>query len=176
MAYIFLAKEYFVGEVLIPNLANTTLAGSSNIAELTSFCNLYEPKFLKRLLGEDLYDLYIAGINTGSPDAKWTALKNKIYVISGVTPTYISPAANYVYFFLRRHYLTISVSSGEQKPEYQNSVQAENFKLIKAWNLMVEMIEDFWEWIEEDAQVLSYPEFSYDDDGLSEFKIINPYL
>lgn len=171
MAYLFLAKEYFIGEVLIPNLTTATPAGTANIAELTSFCSIYEPKFLKQLLGEDLYDLYIAGINVGSPEAKWTALKNKIYGISGVTTTYITPAANYVYFYLRVHQQSISATSGELSPDFQNAQKVANRKLFTVWNRMVDMVEEIQEWLSETAQVTTYPDFVIED----EFERINQW-
>jgi hypothetical protein len=161
----FLTKSYFIGDIFIPNLSQIipSKPNNSNVAELTDFIAIYEPKYLKLLLGEDLYDLFYAGIGATSPDAKWTALKTKLY-----PDYYKTPAAYYVYFFLRRFQSTVTTLNGEVQPSFENTTPVnQNFKMIYAWNRMVELSTEIQEWLEESAQVVSYPDFAIDEDILT---------
>lgn len=161
MAVPFLTSAYFVGELLIPNLTSPTAAGTANIAELQWFIDAYEKEFLEYLLGTELYEEFVAGIAvTPTPLAKWTNLKNKIYVISG-TPTYQSPAAGYVYFFYRRNKFSVTTGSAEVQPSHENATAVSHTaKQVRAWNMMVKQCEAIWEWLEEDTQAAIYTSFS----------------
>jgi hypothetical protein len=170
----FLTTSYFVGDLLIPNLTTTTAAGTANIAELQWFIDVYEIKFLKYLLGEDLYTEFAAGIAIGVPLAKWTALKNKIYTTTtvGGATTYHSPAAAFVFFYFRRSKKTVTVTSGEVKPQNENASTSEsNMKAIAAWNNMAKDCEDFWDWIEN--ELTTYDSFS--DEDSDELDYINQW-
>lgn len=157
MAVPFLTTSYFVGELIIPNLTSTTAAGTANIAELQWFINTYEKEFLKYLLGDNLYDEFVAGIAVAEPLAKWTNLKNQIY--DGTN--FISPAAGYVYFFFRRNRFTITMGSSEVKPLHENGETVGHAaKQVMAWNNMVKQCEDIWEWLEESTQAAIYTTYS----------------
>ena len=165
----FLTKSYFIGDIFIPNLSQLIASkpNNANVAELTDFIAIYEPKYLKLLLGEDLYDLFYTGIGATSPEAKWTALKTKLY------PDYFTtPAAYYVYFFLRRFQLSVTVLNGEVQPSFENTTPvSQNFKMIHAWNRMVDLSVKIQEWLQESDQITTYPDFAIEE----EFGYINQW-
>jgi hypothetical protein len=166
----FLTSSYFVGELLIPNLTTATAAGTANIAELQWFIDTYEVQFLKYLMGEDLYTEFAAGIALTVPDAKWTALKAKIYTTStaGSVTHYFSPAAAYVYFKFRSAKKTVTTESAETSPEHQNAVNSNsNMKAITNWNQMVKACEVIWQWIADNS--VTYSTFSDENKGYLDY-------
>ena len=111
----YLTVDYFIGELNIPNITGTSPAAVANANNLKWFITEYEPQFLEMLLGEDLYAEFLAGMAVVTPDAKWTALKNKIYLTDTPNGIYLSPAANYVYYHYQRDHITVTASTGETK-------------------------------------------------------------
>lgn len=153
----FLTSSYFTGELFIPNISGTTAAAIANAAELTSFIAEYEPEYLTKLLGTDLYDEFKAGIAVAVPAAKWTALKAKIYD----TTLYKSPAAKYVYFFYQQKQKSYTTPTGEATALHENAQPAGlSFKQMRAWNKMVKENQLIWEWLDENSD--TYDTFSTD--------------
>lgn len=72
-----LSPAYFTGELYIAGLNGSTDAAIANAYDLQWFINEYEEEYLRRLLGDDTYDEFAAGIIAGT--SKWIALKEKIY-------------------------------------------------------------------------------------------------
>lgn len=165
----FLTVNYFVGELQIPNITGSAPAVTPRVNELQWFISKYEREFLSLLLGEDLYAEFAAGIAVTTPDAKWTALKSKIYEIDTQNGVYLSPAASYVYYHYMCNAASVTTTVGEVKPGKPSTVQVNNTrKMVTAWRSMCEDCEKIWEWLEEDAQMATY----VDDDGNSLF---DPY-
>ena len=75
-------KSYFIGPLSIAQL------GHKNVVDnLNNFINTYEPKILQAVLGYDLYEAFIAGIDVGSDeniDQRWLDLLNGV-VFTGFT-------------------------------------------------------------------------------------------
>lgn len=158
----------FIGEILIPNVSGANLAEVANLKALNTFIAKYEPLFLKDLLGSDLYAAYAAGIAvTPTPDAKWTALKGKIFTLIGTAPAptyYLSPAANYIYFFFQRNQASQTVANAEIQTKQENAiVVSQAQKMIDAWNSMANDIVTIREWIEDN--LTDYPEYLTSDKG-----------
>jgi hypothetical protein len=176
MGIPFLTANYFVGELFMPNLTGTTAAGLANIVDLQWYIDTYEKEFLKYLLGDVLYMEFAAEIAVSVPLVKWTALKNKIYVVStGTNPTYLSPATAYVFFYYIRKHQSLTVSTGQIQTGYENGQTVENkYTSVGPWNKMVEDCKLLWEWLEEDAQRATYPNFSRQYEDYLGF--INPLL
>lgn len=137
---------YFIGEINLPGLSEP-----ANAENLLTFITKYEKKFLQQLFGEDLYDLYVAGLAEDPVDEKWTALSAMLVD----TDTKESPIANYVYYYFTRDMATLTANLGEVKPKGENASFASPIaKQVRAWNEMVDFVWKF----ELDTDV--YPEWS----------------
>lgn len=160
-----LSAAYFVGEISIPNISGTTIIDQANLKNLQISIAIYEPLFLKDLLGEDLYTAYAAGIAEVTPDAKWTTLNNKIYYTDAALTalsTGISPVANYIYFQFHRNNASVTLQNSEVKPGHQNfTVTSPAQKMVSAWNNMVRLCDEIQEFIEDN--ITDYPEFETSD-------------
>lgn len=119
---MFLTEAYFQGDLYLPNLVTTKpeavgvgrMVSAVAESDLSYYVDKYEREFLRLLLGDELYDAFIAGLE--EPDnARWLALKDKIYDTTGSYP--LSPAANYVYYMLISHNVTATTMKGEVVPE-----------------------------------------------------------
>ncbi|MEI7792659.1 MAG: hypothetical protein WCI57_04215 [Candidatus Berkelbacteria bacterium] len=159
-----LTVSYFVGEFKIPDITGSSPVATANANNLKWFIAKYEPKFLKMLLGEDLAAAFLAGITVTAPAvpaAKWTALKNKIFVEDSTNSLYLSPAANFVYYHVMRDRITFTTSAGEVQPNNNSKtpVQQTNnrMKMVQAWNQMSEDVLVLWQWLEDNIE--TYPEF-----------------
>jgi len=157
----------FIGEILIPNISGSGIAEQANLAALGYFIEKYEPLFLRALLGSDLYDAYAAGIAIPSPETKWTALKGKIYVSVGTSPNdyYLSPAADYIYFYYRRDQISTTLSNAEVQSKQENATVISPYeKMVSAWNSMSASVDLIREWIEDN--ISDYPEYLTAEKGV----------
>lgn len=162
----YLTKAYFKGEILIPNLIES-VQDDYIVKELYAFIAFREPEFLIKVMGQDLYDEFIAGLIANPVLAKWTNLKTQIYWTQNVKVSendqvgetyYLSPAANYVYFYYMKNSKTISTGAGEVKVAGQGMVYVPNKeKQLNAWNGMAKSVKVIRQWIEEHRS--DYPDF-----------------
>lgn len=147
-----LKLEYFVGDLLIPNLSGDGDYISARRADLNHYLTVYELKYLEMLLGEDLFDefsdaLDAAGDAYDSLAAKWQALVDQIYPAEQNT-FLISAAAYYVYFKYMRDAVTLTLDSGQSTPTHENATAGDSVnKLVFAWNRCVELSDDLAEWL-----------------------------
>lgn len=151
-----LDKDYFYGQLQIADVTNTAVEKN-----LLYFIAMYEETFLELLLGKSLYDAYKVGIAVlPTPAAKWTALDQQLYQISGIAPnqTKLSPAAHYVYWFWMRDQVTQTTASGEKILNPDKSISVGNAQKVKlAWNAMVTRNRNIQSWIK--TNVADYPEW-----------------
>ena len=139
-------KEYFIGEILIPNLAGSLSINTALQAEISWFIAKYQPEYLKLLLGEDFYAEYFAAIAVQSHNAKWDTLANQIYDSTNK----ISPVAAYVYYFFMLNSSTLTVTTGEAQSTYDNAtLKANHTKVCRSWNWMVDRSEEIKDWLDE---------------------------
>lgn len=152
-----LSAAYFVNELFIPNVTGTTVLELANLKNLQIAMNKYEIQYLKRLMGDDLYTLYAAGVTAGT--AKYTALRDLIFVTYS-SPSYAeSPAANYVYFFFMRNASSLTLSNSEVQSLTENFSQySPAQKMINAWNDMVRKSEEIQTYITD--HLTDYPEYN----------------
>ncbi len=152
---MFLTDAYFQGDLYLPNLA-VTKPGAVGIGRMVSavaesdlsyFIDKYEKEFLRRLLGDKLYDAFLEGIQ-GPDSERWMSLKDRIYETSGPYP--MSPAANYVYFMIISHNVTATTMKGEVVPEQDYARNASSKqKLVDAWNEILPWARRIWCFINE---------------------------
>jgi len=109
-------------------------------SELERAIAIYEPEYLTKLLGSELYAEYVAD----KDNAKWDDLKSKL--VDAIL--FRSPIANYVYFsFMKqRKYATGDVGSYIPKAENMTIVDP-NYVLKQAWNDGVTQSAVVCQWI-----------------------------
>jgi len=140
MATIVSINDYIGGNTNIPNL---DLVG---VNLDTNYIQVYEPIFLKELLGAELYAAYIAD----PTEARFIALL-----------PYIKPAIiRYVY----RQYVednggTFLGGTGAVKAKKQNNTNESAWPMIvKAWNQMLDYNKKTYKFLHDNA---TYPEYTY---------------
>ena len=166
MAIPVLTYQYFTtGRLAIAGLAGNELGSQAHQASLQKYINLFEPKYLKRLLGDDLSAAFITGMAATTPDARWTALKSVIYDTTEKT----SPIANMVWFEWLRDHQTVTTASGMKQVGGSDSVSAVNTQMIvRIQNDAVDDFQDVYDWLE--ANEDTYPEWEH---GAFDFRKIN---
>ena len=157
--------EYFVNDPLkIPNISGTGTIPEALQAAVTRYITQYEKKFLRRLLGDDLYDAMIA--NT-APTPRWVTLKAQLVNSTDK----ISPIANYVWYYYQKQNQVVITQSGDKKTSEANmSALINGGKYMEVWNQMVSDAEDFYDWLEDNAA--TYPEWEGD---AFDFETINGF-
>lgn len=157
-----LSAAYFVGELNIQNISGTTTTEQANLLQLQIAIAQHEPVFLEMLLGEDLYTAYAAGIAEAVPDARWTALDDKIYVENNTLSIGFSPAANYVYCKYMRNQFSNTLMNGEGRIANENFTPVGlTHKITQAWNEMVRLSAVIQEWLDDNTD--TYPEWTTTD-------------
>ena len=136
-------------------------------ASLQVFITLHEEEYNRLLLGDALYEAYVAGMNEDPVPAKWAALDDRLYAVNGTAK--IAPSAFYVYWFYQRRHVTSTTGSGEKIVSTENSVSVGNNQKVKlAWNMMVQLGNSILYFLE--ANTGDYPQYVKPIDGLGSTK------
>ena len=122
-------STYFVGEISLP---------VGKYSDLELFISQLEKQFLRKALGYELSkivientDPLVADLIAGS--GQWEGFTN-----TGKE----SVIAYYVYYYYLRSKVTFTTSTGEKKPDNENSTDATPaFKVMRAWDLMLKGLE-----------------------------------
>ena len=141
---MFLSGAYFQGELYLPNLKRS--GGTVGVAAVIQavgentlewYIDKYEAEFLRLLLGDGLAEALMSNYPDGGEI--WVNLHNRIYHTDGKYP--LSPAANYVYYWICRRGRTQMCTNGEVRglSDYTEIAQDTN-KLVKTWNDMVAQV------------------------------------
>lgn len=138
---------YFVDNLEVPSLLDSTELGTSLQSQVTRYITHYEPLYLKYLMGDDLYAAYLLTPTA----ARFTALKDKLLNAT----TLKSPIANYVYFYFYRDTKVYATGSGEGGGAV---VGGNSRRVSDVWNDGVKMSYDVHEWIMDN--ISTYPEYS----------------
>jgi hypothetical protein len=140
---------YFVsGQTAIPNVASTATAGAAIAVTVTRYITMYEPDFIKKLLGDDLYADYVAT----PTDAKWNAFKALLYNAT----TKISPIANYVWYIYQEQNQVMMTGGGDKKSGDATMTPEVNVaKMIGVWDSMRKMVADIVDYF--DANTATFP-------------------
>ena len=144
-------STYFVDDLLIPNLDSANAVGAALLSELNRYIESLQPMYLKYLLGDELSDLFITDLAASIHEARFTALKAKLYNAT----TRRSPLAGFTFFHL-----------SQVKPELIGLVASEErqINLVKStriWNDMSNQSIDIFKWIKENSN--TYPEYSIEN-------------
>lgn len=129
----------FKAENLIPDMNIV----SENVQ---AFIDKYEPKFLTKLLGVELY----TALKANPSDARFVAL----------LPYLKSAIVDYVYWFYQEFQNTQTFGAGEGKSKKQNATNASVYpKMVRAWNEMVDYNKETNTFLKGNA---TYPEYTDD--------------
>jgi hypothetical protein len=146
-------KSYFKGDISLPvNKKNDVkqigvgaLIQSIGEANLSDYIIKFESEYLTRLLGETLYENFMAGIAVESPLQIWVDLKE---ALTHELTTKLSPIAYYVYCFLMEEGQTSTTIKGEKEVRADRTVSASAAKkVVNAWHWMEVYSERFYKWL-----------------------------
>lgn len=122
-----------------PSPTNEALTGF-----ISSFIGKYEPEYLRKLLGDELYNDFLVHEDEGRHDACWEGLK--VLLVSDCGEFKISPIANYVYFHLLRHAQSTATMNGVKTDGDENLISPQR-KMVYAWNDMVSSNRRIYIWL-----------------------------
>lgn len=175
---MILTNTYFQGELSLPNLSiKSEAVGHASTAmqtigenNLDWFIDRYEKEFLDKLLGSTLSNNFINGLSEPTVNQIWIDMKNAIYKDGKY-----SPAANYVYYWVKRDGRTQSSVDGEKiGTQNYSEIAKDADKLVKAWNSMCVMVINFYcEFLDPHWDV--YKEYAGNDIRFNNFNKINPF-
>lgn len=141
--------SYFTGVLSLGIIWDVDDDSPTRTAErdnLQSYIYLYERKYLRLVLGKSMSREFIEYLSSGKNDvSKWEVLKDKLSIKG------CSPIANYVYFhYVRR----CGVKQTPVGTVYASGDEKENpnVLLVSAWNDMVCMNEDLYDFLESDKE------------------------
>lgn len=150
MEYIT-TQDLFVGEL------NTVLdTGCTNDERLTHFIEEYEPKILKKILGQKFFNLLQAELSGGLA-GDWDVLVNGgDFTKDGVTYQFLGlkpiTARFIFYWYHRNNHYEVAQTAGSMPLRKDSVVKSMAFKQMKAWNDAVDLIENendgLWQFLE----------------------------
>jgi hypothetical protein len=156
---------YFDGGLILAGITDSSVS-----IPVTAAIVRYEPEYLGKVLGPSLYVAYAAGIAAGSPEARWTALRDGVssftaasngrtYIWPGFrdATTKLSPIADYVYWHYRNKNISQTTQSGEAVAKSENAtIISPILDMVAAWNHMVSVNEILFRLLYKNDD---YPEF-----------------
>ena len=122
-----------------PSPTNEAIAG-----RIDSFIERYEPEYLSLLLGEELYNDFLA-YERGESVNDWDGFMGVL--VKGDTYK-TSPIANYVYFHLLRANHADATINGVKIDGDNGTLVSPERKMIFAWNDMVQQNRMLYRWLE----------------------------
>lgn len=149
---MFLDSTYFQGDLYLPNLK--IQSGTAGVAAMLQavgentlewYVDRYEREFLDRLLGQKLARAFVDGMRQEKPEARWSALKERIYRKERFS---YSPAANYVFYWLSRRGRTQTSIHGEVRATEDHSrIVPDGNKLARAWNDLIPQVKQIRQYL-----------------------------
>lgn len=150
--------SYFVGKINLPQVGD-----SAGLANVQLFINQYEPEYLQRILGYDLWKVFTEGEPT---DPRWEALlggeeyiqydKTRKFEGLAAMP---SPIAQYIYYHFMEDNAIHTVLTGTTVPKTANAIPSNPVpKLVQAWNDMVKLNRSLAAFLNAKSDV--YPEWN----------------
>lgn len=152
---------YFIGKINLPQTGNT-----DGRADVTGFIETYEPEYLQKVLGYDLWKAFTDGIEgSGEPDSRWLNLLNGgTFIYNGQTNIWPgfeakpSPISQYVYYRNQEDGASDTVLTGTSIGKTDNAIRVSPVsKMIDAWNKMVELNILLWNYLYKNRTL--YPEW-----------------
>lgn len=115
---------------------------------IDSYISICQMELLVELLGNDLYEEFLTGLEQVPVDPKWVELKSLL--VNETLKTSI--IANYVFVRILEDEITQNTGIGVVKTEGENSRKASPvYKIVWAWNKMIDAVCEFDKKIRESA-------------------------
>lgn len=121
-----------------PSVTNKGIQNAIN-----SFIERYEPEYLSKLLGDELYNDFLKSREESVN--KWDEFK--AILVEGDSFKR-SPIANYVYFFMLRSFNSDATLNGVKTDSDEGHLISPERKMVNAWNDMVKMNTKLVKWLE----------------------------
>lgn len=141
--------SYFTGLLslgIIWDIDDDSITRRAERDNIQSYIDLYEKKFLRMVLGKSMSREFIEYLLSGKNDVdKWEKLKEKLSIKG------YSPIANYVYFHYVRRCGVVQAPVGTVYASDDKKADP-NPLLISAWNNMVQMNEDLYDFLESNKE------------------------
>jgi hypothetical protein len=159
-------KSYFKGDISLPvnkrsdvrQVGVGALIQSIGESALADYIVKFETEYLSLLLGETLYENFMAGLAAESPLQIWIDMKE---ALTHESTTRLSPIAYYVYCFLTEGEQTVTTIKGEKEVKADRTVSVSPVKkVVNAWHWMVRYSARFYGWLYEHWD--SYREYAGD--------------
>lgn len=125
-------------------LATPSPTNEAIMGRINSFIERYEPEYLCKLLGEELYNDFLLH-EKGESMNDWDGFMS--ILVKGDTYK-TSPIANYVYFFLLRASHTDATMNGVKADGDGGKLISPERKMVVAWNDMVQQNKLLYRWLE----------------------------
>lgn len=163
---VIIDETYFNNNTLELPIATGSSGVASQITEqkvarLTNAINVYEAEYLKRMLGDKLYDAFVEGLQSDPIDERWVILKSMF--VDEVNK--VSPIANYVYAnYLYNYELRVSHTANATLPKAENQMVVSNYRLmVLALDDMVRMNKEIaGRLVENRADYKEYLDYTFD--------------
>ena len=141
--------SYFTGLLslgIIWDIDDDSITRRAERDNIQSYIDLYEKKFLRMVLGKSMSREFIEYLLSGKNDVdKWEKLKEKLSIKG------YSPIANYVHFHYVRRCGVVQTPVGTVYASDDKKADP-NPLLISAWNNMVQMNEDLYDFLESNKE------------------------
>ncbi len=194
----FIDSSYFIGSVTVAQLGQ-----SSVVTDLEQIIKEHEESFLSDVLGYELYDAMIEGLDTATPDQKWLDLRDGAKFVTTTnfpgyfpfwtrtnwflnsvrrtrwvgfqTTDFLSPLTAYCYYRYMEHLRTQPTGVGIVKATAGASAGGvDQGKMVKAWNQMSKDIVSLWLFLAAKGTEV-YAEYDTTKIAFFKYEPINPF-
>lgn len=158
---------YFTsGAIAVNNITSTGTPAAAIQASITAYITEYEPDFLLKLLGEDLYDVYAA-----TPlDAKWATLKTMLF--NGTTKK--SVISNYVWTKYIKDIQIMGTAGGDKQSGDAGMIPTFNSqKFVEVWRSIRKSVTDIIDYM--DLNTSTFPEWDGGASARYYFDTVNTF-
>lgn len=153
MAYTLITADYFIGDIVIPELidledsesAMANALASSGQQQIRQLVSKYQFEFLAKLFSEEFAKDFINGASSVEPNELFELVHSKLY--RSIDNYLYSPIAYYVYYWYMRLTKTTTTAYGEVNIDFAfGRASSNSFKMLNAWNNMVDHTLSVYLW------------------------------
>lgn len=143
---------FFQGPLLISGIVSPDVAPSLTTSAITrdidNYISYYETEYLIKVLGKEVYEQFSEYLQSEEkePIKLWDDLKSML--VGAMGEMKVSPIANYIYFFYARNHQSDVSVNGVKKDSDVGDLVSPMGKMVSAWNGMVKMNADLYEWLD----------------------------
>lgn len=156
-------RSYFIGHIAIGQRSQAAVQ-----SKLDFFIEKFEEELLLDVLGTDLYQDLLTGMQAPQIAQKWLNLLDggtfyrhgENHRWAGLRNKNISVIANYVYYRYMEDIVSVATGVGQVQPKGENGNVVYSFrKQVRIWNEMIHHLEDMDCFIRQN--ILDYPDYQH---------------